>query len=189
LNGSFPFFLQHSDGQVEIRDLRIIDDCLAEGDKQYVRPETFGFSVVRILQAGQPVALKNPPPGRTSNSGETFFPAGNTPVAALAGIGLTQDGKVVRIGLLGDLDDQNNPDRLPTEDDLSRYLLDFGVTDALFGGGSGDVQHYDARSNTITVASERAKSADKKRVLRPGQTERGLSLIIKLVEQSSRKRD
>ena len=86
-------------------------------------------------------------------------------------MGLMADGRVVRIALIGDIGNPSNWDRIGTEDDLVRYLVDFGVRNALFAGASGDVQYYDADSKTLCVAAERPKSADKRWVLMPGQTE------------------
>ena len=131
------------------------------------------------MKQGERVLLRNPPPGLTAQSGETLYTLGAP--AALSAIGLTADARAVRIALIGDVANPTNWDRIGTEDDLIRYLLDFGVTDALFAGASGDVQSYDTQSQTLAVAAERPKSADKRWVLKPGQTERGLTCIVKLV--------
>lgn len=95
-------------------------------------------------------------------------------LAAMCAIGLTGDGQVVWVGLIG------GPDEPPTENELICQLLSLGVTEGLFAGGSGDVQYYDAESKTLCVAPERAKPVDKKWVLRGGQPERGLTCIVKL---------
>jgi hypothetical protein len=55
------------------------------------------------------------------------------------------------------------------------------VVDALYAGGSGDVQYYDAETRTLVAAPERPKSADRRWLLREGQCERGLSVIAVLV--------
>ncbi len=182
LNDVWTLFLQHANGHAEIRDLRIVENQIHPDDAQYVSDGTNGFAVPYILKNRQRVPLKYPPPGRTTKSGETFYRSGS--VAALSAIGLTEGGRVVRVALVGDVSNPTNWARIGTEDDLVRHLLDFGVTDALFAGGSGDVQYYDARSNTLAVAAERPKSPDKRWILKPGQTERGLTCIIKLIAQS-----
>jgi len=180
LNDTFTFFLQHTDGRAEIRDLRIVQNQIHPDDSRYLQVGTNGFSVPRILKQGKSVPLKNPPPGRTAQGGETLYIIDT--VAARSAIGLTSDGRVVRIALIGDIANPTNWDRIGTEDDLVCYLLDFGVTDALFAGASGDVQYYDARSKTLAVAAERPKGETKRWVLKPGQTERGLTCIVKLVD-------
>jgi hypothetical protein len=179
LSDAWTFFLQHADGRAEIRDLRIVENQIHPDDSKYLQPGTNGFSVPHILKQGKRVPLKNPPPGRTTVSGETFYIRG-TP-AALSATGLTVDGRVVRVALIGDMENPANWDRIGTEHDLIRYLLDFGVTDALFAGASGDVQSYDASSQTLAVAAERPKSEDNRWVLKPGQTERGVACIVKLI--------
>jgi hypothetical protein len=180
LSDTFTFFLQHADGRAEIRDLRIAQNQIHPDDSKYLQPGTNGFSVPYILKQRKRMPPKNPPPGRTAQSGETLYTIGAP--AALSAIGLTADGRVVRVALIGDIANPTNWERLGTEDDLVRYLLDFGVTDALFAGASGDVQSYDAQSQTLAVAAERPKSKDKRWVLKPGQTERGLTCIVKLVD-------
>jgi len=180
LNDVWMFFLHHADGRTEIRDLRIAQNKIHSDDSKYVQPGTNGFAVPYILKQGKRVPLKNPPPGRTAQRGETLYTIGAR--AALSAIGLTADGRVVRVALIGDIANPTNWDRIGTEDDLARYLLDLGVTDALFAGASGDVQSYDAQSQTLAVAAERPKSEDKRWVLKPGQTERGLTCIAKLVD-------
>ena len=180
LNDIFSFFLQHIDGCVELQSLRIVNGQIHPDDLKYVRPGTYGFSVPYILKNGKPIKLKNPPAGETSKGDETWFDV--NAIAAMAGIGLTANGRVVWVGLIGDIANPTNQQRLPIENDLARYLLDLGVTDALFAGASGDVQYYDAKSKTLAVAAERAKSEDKRWVLQPGQTERGLTCIVKLIK-------
>ncbi|MBM3130690.1 MAG: hypothetical protein FJ009_18930 [Chloroflexi bacterium] len=180
LNDAWTFFLQHADGRAEIRDLRIVDNQIHPDDLKYLQSGTNSFSVPHILKRGARVPLKNPPPGRTALSGETLCTIGAP--AALSAIGLTADARVVRIALIGDVTDPTNWDRIGTEDDLIRYLRDFGVTDALFAGASGDVQTYDAPSQMLAVAAERPKIESKRWVLKPGQTERGVTCIVKLVD-------
>ncbi|MBI5300668.1 MAG: hypothetical protein HY868_00915 [Chloroflexi bacterium] len=179
LDGAFTFFLQHANGCAEIRDLRIVLNQIHADDDRHIYAGTNGFSVPYILKQGQRAPLKNPPPGRTAMSGETLYTLGAP--AALCAIGLMPDGRVVWVGLIGDVTNPADWDRSGTEDDLVRYLLDLGVTNALFAGASGDVQYYDAPSQTLCVAAERPKSADKCWVLKPGQSERGLACIVKLV--------
>lgn len=183
LDDTFTFFLQHADGRAEIRDLRIVQNQIHVNDVRHLQSGTNGFSVPRILKQGNRVPLKNPPPGRTALSGETLYTIGAA--AALCAIGLIPDGRVIWVGLIGDVANPANWDRIGAEDDLVRYLQDFGVRDALFAGASGDVQYYDAHSQTLCVAAERPKSADKRWVLKPGQTERGLACIVKLVVASA----
>ncbi len=172
LNGRFPFFLQLADGRAEIRELRIEQDRIHPDDLKYAPPGTNGFSAPYMLRSGQPVELKRAQPGRTAACGETMFQIGA--LASMCAIGLTGDGQALWVGLIG------GPEEPPTEDALVRHLLDLGAMEALFAGASGDVQYYDAASKTLCVAAERAKSADKKWVLRAGQTERGLTCIAKL---------
>lgn len=178
LNDTFTFFLQYADGRAEIRDLRIVGDQIHADDLKFVQAGVNGFSVPHILKQGKRVPLKNPPPGRTVSSGETLYTIGAP--AALCAIGLMPDERIVWVGLIGDVANPSDWNRIGTEDDLVRYLLDLGVTDALFAGASGDVQYYDAQSQTLCVAAERPKREDKRWVLRPGQTERGLACIVKL---------
>lgn len=172
LNDRFSFFLQHSDGQVDIRELRIEQDRIHLDDLKYVSPGTNGFSVPYILRSGHPVELRRTQLGQAASSGETMFQIGA--LAAMCAIGLTGDGQVVWVGLTG------GPEEPPTENELVCHLLDLGAREGLFAGASGDVQYYDAESKTLCVAAERAKPADKKWVLRAGQTERGLTCIGKL---------
>lgn len=182
LNDTFPFFLQHVDGCVEIRDIRVVSGEIHPGDVVHVRSGTDGFSVPYLVKQGEHIPLRNPPPGEPARAGETYFPADNQP-AALSAIGVTADGMVVRVGLVGDVANSQDTSRLPTESDLVQHLCDLGVADALFSGGSGDVQYYDAASQTLVVAAERPKSPDKRWVLQDGQTERGLALIAMLVRR------
>lgn len=179
LNDVFTFFLQHADGCAEIRDLRIVQNQIYFDDSQYLHAGTNGFSIPYILKNGKRVPLKNPPPGQTAKSGETLYTLGAP--AALCAVGLMPDGNVVWVGLIGDVANPTNWDRIGTEDDLVRYLVDLGVRDALFAGASGDVQYYDAKSKTLCVAAERPKIPEKRWLLKPGQTERGLTCIVKLV--------
>ena len=179
LNGTFAFFLQHAHARVEIRDLRIVQNQIHPDDLQFLDSSTCGFSVPYVLKNRARVPLKHPPPGCTSNSDETLYTLGAP--AALSAIGMASDGRVVWIGLIGDVNDPGNPERLATEDDLVRYLRELDVVDALFAGASGDVQYYDAFSQTLGVACERPKCEDKRWVLKPGQTERGLACMVKLV--------
>jgi len=179
LNDVFTFFLQHADGRAEIRDLRIVENQIHSDDAKYLSAGTHGFSIPYILKNGERVPLKNPPPGQTAQSGETLYTLGAP--AALCAIGLMPSGKVVWMGLIGDVANPTNWDRIGTENDLVRYLVDWGVRDALFAGASGDVQYYDAESKTLCVAAERPKIPEKRWILKPGQTERGLTCIVKLV--------
>ena len=179
LNDLFTFFLQHADGCAEIRDLRIVQNKIHPDDSKHLHAGMNGFSIPCILKNGERVPLKNPPPGQTAKSGETLYTLGAP--AALCAIGLMPGGNVVWVGLIGDVANPTNWDRIGTEDDLVRYMLEFGVTDALFAGASGDVQYYDAKSKTLCVAAERPKIPEKRWALKPGQTERGLTNIVKLV--------
>ncbi len=179
LNDTFTFFLQHADGRAEIRDMRIVQNQIHSDDAKYLGAGTNGFAIPRILRNGERVPLKNPPPGQTAKSGETLYTLGAP--AALCAIGLMPDSNIVWVGLIGDVANPTNWDRIGTEDDLVRYLVDFGVRDALFAGASGDVQYYNAASKTLCVAAERPKILEKRWVLKPGQTERGLTCIVKLV--------
>ena len=179
LNDVFTFFLQHADGRAEIRDVRIVENQIHSDDAKYLNVGTNGMSIPRILKDNERIPLKNPPPGQTAASGETLYTLGAP--AALCAIGLMPDGNVVWIGLIGDVANPTNWDRIGTEADLVRYLVDFGVRDAVFAGASGDVQYYDAESKTLCVAAERPKAPEKRWVLQPGQTERGLTCIVKLV--------
>ncbi len=180
LNDVFTFFLQHADGRVEIRDLRIAANRIYPEDLKHLRPGTNGFSVPYLLKQGQRVPLKNPPPGETSKSGETLYTLGAP--AALSAVGLSGDGYAAWVGLIGDVADLTNWERAGTEADLARCLVDLGVTDAVFAGASGDVQYYDGDSQMLVAAAERPKSADRRWILKPGQTERGLTCIAKLVD-------
>ncbi|MBI5033636.1 MAG: hypothetical protein HZB51_24210 [Chloroflexi bacterium] len=184
LNDTFSFFLQHIDGCVELQSLRIVNNQIHPDDLRHVRQGTYGFSVPYILKNGKQIRLKNPLAGETSKANETWYTLGAP--AALCAIGLTPTGHAVWVGLIGDVANPADWGRNGTEDDLVQYLRDFGVTDALFAGASGDVQYYDAKSKTLAVAAERAKSEDKRWVLREGQTERGVSLIVKLVNSQSK---
>jgi hypothetical protein len=175
----WAFFLQHHDGSAEIRELRVVDDHVLSDDLVHLRPGTNGFSVPYVLRASKQIDLKNPPPGRTAKSGETLYTMGAP--AAISAIGLTAEGRAVRIALIGDTADPTNWARLATFDDMYRFLSEFDVTDALFNGGSGDVQTYDARSRTLAVAAERPQDQAKKWLLMSGQTKRGLTCITKLV--------
>ncbi len=180
LNDTFTFFLQHADARAEIRDLRIAQNRIHADDRKHISDGTNGFAVPRILKNGARVPLKNPPPGKTARGGETLYELGAP--AALSAIGLTAAGRAVWIGLIGDTENPTDWDRVGTEEDLAHYLLDLGVTDAVFAGVSGDVQYYDARTQTLCVAAERPKPEDMRWVLMPGQTERGLACIVELVE-------
>ncbi len=178
LNDVFPFFLQHADGRAEIRDVRIVQNQIHSDDAKYLDAGTNGICIPRLLKNGERVPLKHPPEGQTAKSGETLYTLGAP--AALCAIGLLPNGNVIWIGLIGDVANPTNWDRIGTEDDLVRYLLELGVRDAVFAGASGDVQYYDVESKTLGVAAERPKIPEKRWVLKPGQTERGLTCIVKL---------
>jgi hypothetical protein len=180
LNGTYSFFLQYPDGSVAIRDLEIVQD-------QLIVPlprDTCGFSAPYIYKEGRHVPLKNPAPDHPPRSQEVLFPAGGqcrTPVSAL---GIDDRGRAVRISLVGDVGDPGRVERLPTEHDLARYLAELHVVDALYTGGSADVQYNDRPTGTLVAAPERPKSADRRWMLRAGQAERGLTVIAVLVPVS-----
>lgn len=176
LNEVFSFFVQYPDGQVAIEELAIADNHLGRG----LSPGVCGFSAPYILKDGQHLPLKNPPPGQSTRSQEVFFPAGGVP-APISAIGLDNAGRVVRVSLVGNIACPGQLERLPTEYDLAGCLKQLNVVNALYAGGSADVQYYDSQTQTLIAAPERPKSADRKWLLRAGQTERGLSVIAMLV--------
>ena len=180
LNGPFTFFVQLAEGRADICTVDIRDNRLVHPfDKG-----TYGFSAPYVLKNRAPVPLKNPAPGWAPNGQEVFFPGGKTQ-APISAIGLTQAGDVIRISLVGDIDEPENVDRFPTEYDLIHYLDQFDVVDAIYTGASADVQYYDAQTQFLGVGPERPKPADRKWLLREGQSERGLTVIGVLLNAST----
>jgi hypothetical protein len=179
LNDSFTFFLQYPSGQVEIRDLPIINNQLVVP----VPKGTYGFSAPYLFKSGRHLPLKNPAPGQPLNSQEVLFPAGGSTSAPISALGLDTSDRVVRVALVGDSANPDDTTRLPTELDLADYLRELNIVDALYTGASGDVQYYDRQTQTLVAAPERPKSADGRWVLRAGQTERGLTVIAVLMRK------
>jgi hypothetical protein len=172
LNADYTFFMQYYTGEVRIQDLSIKDN-------QLISPlpgGVCGFSAPYIVKDGKHIPLKNPSPGFAPNSQEVLYPGEDTQ-APICALGVTKDHKVVRISLIGDLDNPNLVERQPTEYDLVHYLQEINVIDALYAGASADVQYYDSQTGTLGIGPERAKSVDAKWVLKKGQSERGIAVI------------
>jgi hypothetical protein len=172
LNEEYTFFIQYPIGETKIKNLSIKNN-------QLISPlpgGTCGFSAPYIVKAGKHIPLKNPSPGVTPNSQEVLYPGGHTQ-APICAMGITKDHEVVRVSLIGDLDNPNLVEHQPTEYDLVHYLQELNVVDALYAGASADVQYYDRTTGILGIGPERAKSAEAKWVLKEGQTERGLAVI------------
>jgi hypothetical protein len=188
LEGRFPFFMQHGDGRVSIREMRIENGALSLEDRAQIDASISGFSAPWIVRNGEHVPLVPYKPaeaaesGRTSpGAGEVIFPGGDTR-AAVSALGITKEGICVRISLLCDLDDPQKLERMPTEYDLVRFLKRWGVVNALYTGASADVQYFDTESGAFRGGIERVKSEDRRWILNPGQSERGLVVIGRVVE-------
>jgi hypothetical protein len=172
INEDFTFFIQYPTGEVEIEDLPIRDNQFIAN----LPRGTYGFSAPYIVKDGKHIPLKNPPSGYAPNSQEVLHPGGKTQ-SPISAIGIDKQRRVVRISLVGDIDNPNDTKRFPTEYDLIYYLQEFNVVNALYTGASADVQYYDSKTRTLGIGPERPKSIDRKWVLREGQTERGITVI------------
>jgi hypothetical protein len=176
LNDDFCFFLQHADGSVEIRGLAVRHNRL----EQPLPAGSCGFSAPYILRDGQHVRLRTPPAGRSPDARQVMFPGGDTR-APISALGVCAGGEVIRVSLIGDVENPEDSGRFPTEHDLVNVLRRLDVVDALYSGASGDVQYYDSASGTLGIGRERAKRRDAKWLLRECQTERGLTVIAALM--------
>ena len=172
INGIYTFFMQYPTGKVQIEDLPIRNNQFTASFPK----GTYGFSAPYIIKEGKHTPLKTPPSGQAPNSQEVLFPGGKTQ-APISAIGIDKQGRVIRISLVGDVDKPNEPEHFPTEYDLIDHLQQFNVVTALYTGASADVQYYDSNTQTLGIGPERPKSADRKWLLREGQTERGIAVI------------
>ncbi|OVE74405.1 hypothetical protein BVX93_00060 [bacterium B13(2017)] len=180
LTGIFPFFIQKTNGEVEIKDIEIENNSVTPEFQDIMNEGVLGFSAPYIMKNGNHTPLKNfkpyplgQPPRTSPKAGEIIFPGGNTksPISAL---GITYDGIIIRISLVGDLYDIDNIEKLPTEFDLVRFLQEFNVKDALYTGASAEVQYYDKGTNYLNPGIERPKSPDRMWERNPGRSERGM---------------
>jgi hypothetical protein len=67
---------------------------------------------------------------------------------SMSAIGYTNDGKLIRLSLIGDPNDSTHPE--PTIDDVAVQLQRQGVVDAILLGSSADVQTYYRDENGVT---------------------------------------
>jgi len=172
LNETYTFLMQYPTGEVKIQNLPIKNNQLLSP----LLKGTYGFSAPYIVKDGKHTPLKNPAPGAAPNSQEVLYP-GKYTRAPICALGLTEKHEVVRVSLIGDLDNLNLVGRQPTEYDLVHYLQELNVVDALYAGASADVQYYNSPTETLGIGPERTKNAEAKWVLKEGQTERGLAVI------------
>lgn len=172
INEDYSFIVQYPTGEVEIEDLPIRDNRLVSS----LPKGTYGFSAPYIVKEGQHIPLKNPSSGHTPNSQEVLFPGGKAQ-ASISAMGVDKHRRIIRISLVGDIDNPNATESFPTEYDLVSYLQEFDVVNALYTGASADVQYYDSKTGTLGIGPERPKSVDRRWVLREGQTERGIAVI------------
>jgi len=172
-------------GQVIIHEFEIRDNQLVSPDHALLRDYPNGFSAPYFIRNTQWSKIINPPNELSAaNGNEILFPI-NTDASPMSALGIAEDGAIVRISLVGNIEHPQDPQWFPTRRDLENVIRKYKIKNALYTGASADVQYFDRLSATLIEGRERPKAEEKRWLLKPGQSTRGLPIIGKLTRRST----